>query len=206
MELTKEERRYILKEFLRDLFYISDKEYQKRIWIRGEGPECDNFDEAVCRYSSSADSIFAESEKYEISDFQLTYLKKFHEEFKNFWEENDLPQLFIDTPEWTKITLMAKEVLQSFGYHKPRTLKIRLSKQEYIYLCKATFIQKKHREALLSAQQISDAHFINLPEEQAKEIRDLCGEQLQIAKLDDKDNLTPEGKILESLVDKFFIG
>jgi hypothetical protein len=119
MELTAEERNYILKEFLRDLFHISNKEYQRRIWIRGEGPECDDFDELVCRYSSSADSIFTEREKYGISDFQLDTLKKFHKEFKKFWEKNDLPQLFIDTPEWTKITLMAKEVLHAFGYHKP---------------------------------------------------------------------------------------
>ncbi|MDE3046687.1 MAG: hypothetical protein KGJ02_08640 [Verrucomicrobiota bacterium] len=118
MELTAEERRYILKEFLRDIFHISDKEYQRRIWIRGEGPECDYFDEAVCRYSSSADSIFAEREKYGISEVQLNLLKKFHEEFEKFWEENDLPQIFIDTPEWTKITLMAKEVLEVFDYQK----------------------------------------------------------------------------------------
>ena len=118
MSLTKEERDYILKEFLRDISHISDKKYQKRIWILGMGPECDDFDETVCRYSSSVDSIFTEHKDYGVSDAQLNILKKFHEEFERFWIENDLPQLFIDTPEWTKITLMAKEVLQAFSYQK----------------------------------------------------------------------------------------
>lgn len=118
MNITKEERNYILNEFLGEISRIADKEYQKRIWIRGEGPECGDFDEVVCRYSSSIDSIFKESKEYGISDMQLNILKKFHKEFEKFWQENDLPQLFIDTPEWTKITLMANEVLQAFDYQK----------------------------------------------------------------------------------------
>ena len=195
-----------LEALLEEIISIADKDYQRRVWIRGEGPECDDFDEAVCRYSNAADSIFEEYIECGISDVQLDLLKKFHEEFKKFWKQNDLPQLFIDTPEWNKIVLMAKEVLQSFGYHKPRMLKIKLSKPEYAYLCQAAFIQKKHREVLFPAQQISDDHFINVSDDQADEIRDLCGEQLQIAGFDKKHELTPEGKILESLIDKFFIG
>jgi hypothetical protein len=66
-----------------------------------------------------------------------------------------------------------------------------------------SFYAKKHREALLSAQEISDVHLINISEDQAKEIRDLCGEQLQIAGLTEKDKLASERKILESLVEKF---
>lgn len=85
-------------------------------------------------------------------------------------------------------------------------LKIKLSKSEYAYLCQAAFIQKRHRESLFSAQQMSDDHLISVSEDQANEIRDLCGEQLPIAGFDEKYELTPEGEILESLIDKFFIG
>jgi hypothetical protein len=84
--------------------------------------------------------------------------------------------------------------------------KISLSKPEYTYLCQAAFIQKGHRESLFSAQQISDGHLIHISEDQADEIRDLCIEQLQLAGFDEKYELTPEGEILESLTDKFFIG
>lgn len=113
-------RKQILEGFLEEISDISDKEYQRRVWIRGEGPECDDFDEAVCRYSSSADAIFEQYQEYGISDIQLHVLKKFHEEFKKFWVDNDLPQLFIDTPEWTKIILMAKKVLEAFNYQNQR--------------------------------------------------------------------------------------
>ena len=37
-------------------------------------------------------------------------------EYKTFWVENDLPQQFVDTPEWTKITIMAKEILVAFDH------------------------------------------------------------------------------------------
>ncbi len=41
-------RKRILKNFLDNLCCISDREYQVRVWIEGRGPECHNFDEAVC--------------------------------------------------------------------------------------------------------------------------------------------------------------
>jgi hypothetical protein len=104
-----------LQMFLEEISGIADKEYQLRVWIQGKGPECDDFDEAVCRYSNAANCIFEEYVECWISDVQMDLVTKFHEEYKKFWEENDLPQLFIDTLEWTKITLMAKEVLRVFN-------------------------------------------------------------------------------------------
>lgn len=84
--------------------------------------------------------------------------------------------------------------------------KIKLTKPEYAYLCQAAFIQNRHRIFLFSAQPVNDIYLINISENQANEIRDLCGEQLQISGFNEKYELTPEGEILESLVDKFFIG
>ena len=112
-----------LEVFLEEVSSIADKEYQRRVWIQGKGPECDDFDEAVCRYSNAADSIFEEYKECGVSDAQMDLVKKFHEEFKKFWKENDLPQLFIDIPEWTKITLMAKEVLHAFSYPQTKNVK-----------------------------------------------------------------------------------
>jgi len=116
--LTDEDRKYILNELLRNIHHISDKEYQRRIWIRGEGPEAGDFTEAVCQFFDSGDPILDHYKDFWLTDNQCQILKKFRDEFKTFAEENDLPQLFIDTPEWTKITLMAKKVLEAFNYHK----------------------------------------------------------------------------------------
>jgi hypothetical protein len=81
---------------------------------------------------------------------------------------------------------------------------INLSREEYTYLCKASFISETHRKLLLSGTQNEDNHSINVSEDQADEMRDLCSEQLQISGFDKNYALTPEGKILESLLDKFF--
>lgn len=99
-----------------ELESLADKDYQRRVWIGGEGPD---FDEAVIRFSEVIDSIFEKAEKIGVSDSQLQILKKFYNEFQKFSDDNDLPQLFIDTPEWTRITLMAKEVLKAFNYRSP---------------------------------------------------------------------------------------
>lgn len=85
-------------------------------------------------------------------------------------------------------------------------VKINLSESEYIYLCEAGFVQNRHRESFFSAKKNIDTYVISLSESQADELRDLCGEQLQIAGFDENYELTDEGKILESLVDKLFTG
>ena len=111
-------RNSALNALLEEIALISDKEYQRRIWIRGEGPECDDFDETVCRYYDVIDRILEKKAEFGLSDIQYQILKKFHYEFEIFCEgpaiEYYLPQLFIDIPEWTNITKIAKEVLDVF--------------------------------------------------------------------------------------------
>ncbi len=41
------DRKKVVEFLLQDLYRISNKEYQIRIWIEGKGPECHSFDEAV---------------------------------------------------------------------------------------------------------------------------------------------------------------
>lgn len=85
-------------------------------------------------------------------------------------------------------------------------IKIELNRNEYNYLCQASFLEDKHKKLLFSSQQQDDKYALKISEGQADEIRDLCGERLQIAGFNERYELTPEGKILESLVDKLFIG
>ena len=62
------------------------------------------------------------SKDYPLTDAQYRILMAFHQEFNAFCRgprfEYYLPELFIDTPEWTKITERAKEVLKAFNYKK----------------------------------------------------------------------------------------
>ncbi len=83
-------------------------------------------------------------------------------------------------------------------------LKINLSKIEYTYLSQASFLPKKVKTMLPPKDQAADGCMLTVSEEQADEIRDLCGERLQIAGFDKDYALTQEGEILEDLIDKFF--
>lgn len=85
-------------------------------------------------------------------------------------------------------------------------LKIELNRNEYTYLCQASFLEDKYRKLLFASEPHNDKYSLKISEDQADEIRDLCGEQLQMVGFDEKYELTSEGKILESLVDKFFVG
>ena len=85
-------------------------------------------------------------------------------------------------------------------------LKVELNKNEYNYVCQAHFLNNKYKKLVFSAKKYYNTYLITISEDQADAIRDLCGEQLQTVGFNEKYELTQEGKILESLVDKFFIG
>ena len=118
MKLTDENKRDILNFLLERVANIANKEYQKRVWIRGEGPEVDDFDETVCHFFQEGDSILDEYKDFGITEIQHTLLKKFRDEFENFPMRHDWPGKFIDTPEWEKIISLAKDVLDAFQYQK----------------------------------------------------------------------------------------
>jgi len=83
-------------------------------------------------------------------------------------------------------------------------LRVRINSTEYNYLCQSSFLNDKHKKLLLAAQKDGDEYLIEVSDDQADEIRDLCGEHLQVAGFDEHYELSSEGRILESLVDKFF--
>jgi len=116
--LNREEKEYILNEYLRHISHMVDKEYQKRIWIRGEGPECQAFDDFVCYFFEVGDGVLEEYKEFGITEAQYHILKRLRDEFDAFPNRSSWPQEFIDTPEWEKIINLAKEVLEAFHYQK----------------------------------------------------------------------------------------
>lgn len=80
--------------------------------------------------------------------------------------------------------------------------KIKLEKDEYKYLCEASFIPEDIKEFLCT--QIKDSKTLKMffTAEQADEIREQCGDQLQHVGFDEEYELTLEGEILERLIDK----
>lgn len=115
--LTEENKKDILNSFLETIKSISDIPYQRRAWISGEPPGTD-FDETVNNYSLDAKGILDHYKDFKITENQIHILKKFDARFYVFYNKNDWPPQFIDTPEWNKITKDAKEVLKEFNYKK----------------------------------------------------------------------------------------
>jgi len=118
MQLSDEEKKQILTSVLETIEGISDKGYQKRVWIRGEGPECYDFDEACCDFFGDGDPLIENYKDFGITESQYRLLKTFRDKFRAFSRKNNWPPEFIDTPEWEKIMEMAKEVLKAFNYQR----------------------------------------------------------------------------------------
>lgn len=115
--MTNEQiRKQILNSFLENLSGIADKEYQRRVWIRGEGPECDDFTEAVCDFFDLEEPIFEDTSAYGLTEQQKKLIIEFRRKFREFSNNHDFPEEFIDSPEWNEIVEMAKEVLKEFDY------------------------------------------------------------------------------------------
>jgi len=111
-------RKQVIIVFLQNLYRISNKEYQKRVWIEGAGPECHDFDEAVNDFFGDGEPILENYQDCGLSQSQYRLLKKLYDEFRIFADKNDFPEEFIDTPEWASIMNLAKEVLKAFNYKK----------------------------------------------------------------------------------------
>lgn len=116
--LTNKAKKQILMSILETIEHISDKKYQKRIWLQGEGPEVDDFDETCCNFFGDGDPLLENYKEFEITESQYFLLKRFRDKFRAFSNEQYHPSGFIDTPEWETITEMAAEVLKAFNYKK----------------------------------------------------------------------------------------
>ena len=54
--------------------------------------------------------------------------------------------------------------------------------------------------------RLSTTRSLTLSDEEADELRDLCGERLQTHGFDHHYSVTPEGRRLERLIDALFVG
>lgn len=118
MQFSDKDKKQILIGFIDILNRIQNKEYQRRVWIEGAGPEVDDFDDTVCDFFGECDPILENYTNFGITNNQYNLLIEFRDEFRKFSKRHDLPFDFLDTVEWTKITEMAQEVLQAFNYRK----------------------------------------------------------------------------------------
>ena len=113
------DRNYILQRFLGLISDISDKEFQMRVWIKGIGPECIDFDETCERFFLGGVNVIKDYKDYGITEHQHEILEEFKILFRKFSNDNDFPELFINSPEWQQVVDKAKKVLEAFNYIRP---------------------------------------------------------------------------------------
>ena len=117
MELDRD---YILKEFLRLISHISDKEFQMRVWIKGIGPECIDFDETCDHFFIGGVDVIKNYKDYGITEHQEKLLTSLEKIFDAFLDDHlEEPIEFINTQEWQRVVDEAKKVLEAFNYIRP---------------------------------------------------------------------------------------
>jgi len=116
---AKQQRLY---SFIENISGISDKIYQERVWVRDEGPECDDIDDAVCDFFDDGDPILEKYEDFGITEIQHNLLlvlreklDKFVDTYGIFSPEKPI-EILIQLPEWQQIRDVAKKVLQAFNH------------------------------------------------------------------------------------------
>ena len=121
--IISKEKKQALDSFIHNVACISDKEYQKRVWVQAEGPECDDIDDAVCDFFDE-DYILENHKDFGITETQKTALVVLHKKLKEFKEKFRLyspeksTEKLIQLPEWQEIREIAKCVVEAFGYKK----------------------------------------------------------------------------------------
>jgi len=119
MSIENLDKKAFFERFLSYVDFISDKKSQKKAWILGVGSIYCDFGETINRFYDHEEVILKYYTDFGITDQQLAMLKSFSNEFRIFSDEHSWPPEFIDTPEWTRITEMAKEVLKAFHWKAP---------------------------------------------------------------------------------------
>ena len=109
----------------------------------------------------------------------------------------------ITSPE--RYASLLRKVLEKFSSEK--IMRVRLTKAEFEYLSSGVFLPDNLLRLILSAaKSFEKSYVLQLSEDDADEIRDLCAEHLPMVGFDDNYDLTKEGEFLETFIDKFFIG
>lgn len=104
------------KHIIGHLDELSDEEYQSRIWVRGEGPECSSFTEVVCglfddqRFDQYVRDIMDEANLDEKEWCSVTEFKDTLNSFVTRVEGISDDVQIINDPQWPMIVSQARMI------------------------------------------------------------------------------------------------
>jgi len=119
---TANQRR--LCSFVENIAHISNVEYQKRVWVKNEGPECEDIDDAVCDFFDDGDPILENYKDFGITETQYKVLMTLRRKLDNFIDEygvfapEESTERLIELPQWQEIREISKRVLKDFNFKK----------------------------------------------------------------------------------------
>lgn len=118
---AKQQRLY---SFIENIACISDEKYQERVWVRAEGPECDDIDDTVCDFFDDGNPILAEYKDFEITESQYKLLMSLHAKLRKFtdtfgvYSPEKSTEKLIKLPQWQEIREISKKVIKAFNFKK----------------------------------------------------------------------------------------
>jgi len=118
------DRKKIIEEFLKTIYRLSDEKYQERVWLRGEGPECNEIDDTVCDFFDDGNPILERYRDFGITELQYKLLIKLHVRLRNFtdtfgvYSDDKSTEELLELPEWQEIRVISKSVLKMFDFKK----------------------------------------------------------------------------------------
>ncbi|NGX47818.1 MAG: hypothetical protein K1000chlam3_01203 [Chlamydiae bacterium] len=113
-----------LNSFIENVGCIADEKYQERVWVRAEGPECDDIDDTVCDFFDDGDPILEKYKDFGINENQYKLLMILHQKLREFTDKSGLyspeksTEKLIQLPQWQEIRNIAKKVIMAFDFKK----------------------------------------------------------------------------------------
>lgn len=117
-----DQKAFLLRHLYEVIKEIADAEYQESVWVKGLGPECGSFTEAMCGFFDDAQAgyILGRLKEFSLSPQQSKDLEKLFFALSAY--SNNTPDLIPDAdvikdPKWLEIQDIAKNTLTAFQRH-----------------------------------------------------------------------------------------
>lgn len=119
--MNESDRSCIVDGLIKRISNAADREYQNRVWIKGAGPECDDYDDFINEFLHISEVVLDDYKNFYINENQCELLANFRRAVDDFsFSEDDIwPQRFLRSLGWKRIMELAKEVLKGFGKEPP---------------------------------------------------------------------------------------
>jgi hypothetical protein len=124
--MNKKDKQENLEAFIKNISRLSDEKYQERVWVRVEGPECDDIDDAVCDFFDDGGHILENYKNFEITEAQHKLLITLRDKLNNFKHDYHVyspyksTEKLIQLPEWKEIRKLSKDVIRSFNFQQKK--------------------------------------------------------------------------------------